>query len=276
MFAISAQHLSFIHEEKRGHYVRLAREHQDIGIQKFRLATSDITKDNCDALFAYSSLLILFTLATHTQDEDQNLMWVDSETDPDVSAWIRLMFGLRSILEQAGRWIADGPMRIVITPGTHPSMSALPAEVLTQFSNLQRFCDNTVDGEDAKILYQEMIDLLKDTYARYYAGPVQPGSLAGIFVWPAGSSKGFSALLSLKRPEALAVFAHYCVLLHRVGDLWWARGLSRNWISKIERSLQEPWKFWVRWPMEQMEILDIESARLKAARDESASSDTAT
>ncbi|KAH6725004.1 hypothetical protein BKA61DRAFT_41413 [Leptodontidium sp. MPI-SDFR-AT-0119] len=61
--------------------------------------------------------------------------------------------------------------------------------------------------------------------------------------------------LNRGHPSALAVLAHWAVLLHRHDGVWWLHGLGFALVEKISAELGEEWAEVVRWPREAVGLI---------------------
>ncbi|KAJ1323442.1 transcriptional activator protein UGA3 [Microdochium nivale] len=67
------------------------------------------------------------------------------------------------------------------------------------------------------------------------------------------SPAGFRELLAQRRPEALVIFAHYAVLVHRAGEYWGVgRTAGKVLVDGIVGILGGFWRRWLEWPVEQV------------------------
>src|SRR5207248_3115641 len=72
------------------------------------------------------------------------------------------------------------------------------------------------------------------------------------FTWVVMVGEDYLSLLSNRHPEALIIFAHFCVLLKQAESIYWFKNWPRKLISAIYHSLDEAYRLWIRWPLEQI------------------------
>jgi hypothetical protein len=70
ILACSALHLAYLNPPERQRYQLTAACHQNRALPAFRSAIANANENNCNALFAFSQLLILHCFASEEQDED--------------------------------------------------------------------------------------------------------------------------------------------------------------------------------------------------------------
>ena len=88
-----------------------------------------------------------------------------------------------------------------------------------------------------------------DVVYRTGSDSVVPGS-GLIWVWPINLSGEFTDLLSMRKPEALIILAHYAVLLHHRRRVWLVGNVGGILIQEISKFLGTFWKSWLDWPNE--------------------------
>lgn len=81
------------------------------------------------------------------------------------------------------------------------------------------------------------------------AKPENGGDLGLIFAWPITIPLEFTELLLQRKPEALAILAHYGVLLHSRMDLWIIKDGGKFLIQTIVKYLGSYWETWLHLPI---------------------------
>jgi hypothetical protein len=76
--------------------------------------------------------------------------------------------------------------------------------------------------------------------------------LTDAFMWIYRVADNFLPYLKVPTQEAVAIFAHFCVLLKRVPDQWWLDGWADHLISKAYGLLDHEHRLWIRWAIEEM------------------------
>lgn len=102
----------------------------------------------------------------------------------------------------------------------------------------------------------EAIERLQWAFDRFNVQPRnQEGGEEGednselIFSWPITITAEFTELLLQRKPEALAVLAHYAVLLYWKRDMWVIGDGGRWLIESITRYLGAFWSKWLSLPL---------------------------
>lgn len=245
ILAVAALHLSCLRPEKEEEYRRAAILYQDLALRSFRSIMPGITRSNCNAFFAFSSLIVVFAFAAPRASN--SLAFTDTSQEP--AEWLPLIRGVHSILMTMWPWIKTGSLGGLLPDGIDsPSTRDLAENANNQFLQLLRLCENAAYEQDVLDAYSETIRGLRDCYVKLYAKNPNECEVSIAFLWPAMIPQKFNVMLNLKAPEALIILAHYCVILHHLDGYWWKKGWTGHLITNIYRELDEPWHSWIQWP----------------------------
>lgn len=60
----------------------------------------------------------------------------------------------------------------------------------------------------------------------------------------------FFALVRIRKPEALVLLAHFCIVLDELNNdgVWYMRGWSRSLFDECVRYLDDHWARYLAWP----------------------------
>ena len=75
-----------------------------------------------------------------------------------------------------------------------------------------------------------------------------------IFVWQWDSAKDFIPLLRGSDPpqEAMAIYAHFLIMLKKLENQWWLEGWATHMMEMIWASLDEEHRLWIQWPIQEI------------------------
>ncbi|KAF1809714.1 hypothetical protein P152DRAFT_476135 [Eremomyces bilateralis CBS 781.70] len=131
ILAVSALHMARkAPPEKAEELLRIASEHQNIGLASYRVAIGDINQHSCDALFAFALLLFVHVCAASDLPDSGQEDIPESHPNsaggsvvgtPPTSAsgttdqplgveWIRMARGVRVLLEPGKQWLMRGQL----------------------------------------------------------------------------------------------------------------------------------------------------------------------
>ncbi|KAF8545321.1 hypothetical protein BDD12DRAFT_811356 [Trichophaea hybrida] len=256
ILAISALHLQSTEQdhEKSIQYLTEAAHHQEQAVRGMGRSLAHISRDNCDALVASSSLVVIYSFVSSRIDE------IAARPGPNPAAslasWVPFLRGVSSIVKQAWAWVSSGPLSPLIRQyelSSYTNSEGLDAETEGVLDNLYRLCtDRSLPGSEelsdttiSTVYFSAIAELRKsfDTIFRW------EHLIGSIFVWPITAEDRFVELLVEGRPRALVIFMHYCALFTLVEEFWWAKGSALCELRRCEMCLGEEWKNpWIEWP----------------------------
>jgi hypothetical protein len=172
--------------------------------------------------------------------------------DALLSEWIILVHGIPSILNHNESLLSlrQGPMATLLesrdnfstAPSGHEPMDGMAASYLSSLSEAFR---EQSDPKTYKVC-QSSIEKLHDALS----GLSRSRDVVLAFTWPMLVDPDYFGLLEQKNPEALLVFACYCVLLHSISSRWWIKDWPRTILKFIKALLKDRWMPWLKWPLE--------------------------
>ena len=252
ILAISALHLSRLKPLRHDHYRQIAIKQQDSALSSFRSIMSNMSnmsnmdETNCDAFFALSSLIVVYGFESPKTSDSLGMF---SYNGLDSDEWLPLIRGVNSILMSVWPWIKNGRLKgLLHDHQQEPPQKQLPDILNDQLSHLEDLCENASDGPEAVEVYRTALALLRASFVRMNNRPPYECEVSIAFLWPVMVPQEFMTKLNDRRPEALIILAHYCVILHHLDDYWWMRGWATHIVENIERELDNDWLFWIHWP----------------------------
>lgn len=264
ILAFSALHLAQSQPERKTLLYGEASAHHDIGLRLFQVAMSNITPQNCDACFAFSSIIAAYAWASSNQNGD--LFFSDlspSEGKPNVE-WVSLLRGVHTLLRAAGEWMTSSPMKLLLEPRhIDPELArAADPEVSVKLTTLSQLWDSSpekFDLGDVEVL-NETLTLLREAYGLVASSSVnrEIDVILVVYGWPIQVPEAFFPMVKDQKPEALIVLAHYSLLLNKVNRLWYIRGMSRRLLKTIHSKLGKEWESWITWPLQNLVLTEFE------------------
>ena len=245
ILAVAALHLSCLKPEKQETYRRTAAQHQDLALSLFRSVMPIITESNCHAIFALSSLIVVFAFAAPRGRN--SIAFTDDSEEP--TGWLSLIRGVRSILISVWPWVKNGGLGGLLPDGIEqpqPGELSEPADM--QINKLLHLCEDASGGPEVLAAYRETVDGLKTCYLKLYTKAATECEVSIAFLWPTIIPQKFVTMLNSRAPEALIILAHYCVILQHLDKYWWKSGWTVHLLDNIYRVLDQPWHAWMEWP----------------------------
>ncbi|KAF2182926.1 hypothetical protein K469DRAFT_751817 [Zopfia rhizophila CBS 207.26] len=253
ILAVSALHLAHHRPEKKDFYVSIALTYHQIASRQALGLLSDVAKEDVVKLFMFSSLTIFVALGGPRNPSD-GLLFIGESSFPD---WIFLLRGTKSLIAIAGQELSRGPLAPLFTHAMrrweilHPPEEAgsCQEDVLGE---LQALVDANVGDEEALRIYNHATTELRGVLRAF---DTENGASMGItdaFVWIHEVTEEFLPLLRVPTQEALAIFAHFCVLLKKLEIHWWMQGWANHLMRRVHEHLDDEHRLWIRWPIEEI------------------------
>ncbi|KAJ8112022.1 hypothetical protein OPT61_g5516 [Boeremia exigua] len=288
--AIAALHASTISEavEAKESYQDMAALELNMGLRRYRDELREISSDNVEALFAFSTAISLYA-TFQARNECRNL--VNSEPLPPaqtslivsgavqiICRTLRTMRGSQVILVPGWRKLQDGPLRSVVQreswSNAIPVSSAHVAEekrlmmLETMWSSPCRAYEDCFDT--LRQAWQCLLQSFKIVWSLVDSVPATRSSCGPSFDWTSvfhfvfQSSLQFASLLEQQCIEAWVLVAHYGILFTEIGGrVWWLDDSAANLVATAAIVIgSNNWE-WITWPAATAGI-DLESLRFLA------------
>ncbi|CEL06920.1 hypothetical protein ASPCAL10088 [Aspergillus calidoustus] len=221
-------------------YIDVAMEYQSHALQPFQRAIQQISRDNCDVVFAHSLITIVNGIAVpqvlHVSEgrrEDSKMNMLET-----IFTLFELVQGTAEINRITGPWLKDkDPCLVYQDFWAAASGTALDTETDAALNRLGALNDaeNKSDitrhlGDGRFTLIEKAISLLRRCFQRYTAlnDPVS------VLTWLATVDRAFVDCLRRHEALLLLVLMHWGALLARLeGVVWWAGGSGRGLVGDV-------------------------------------------
>ncbi|OJD18658.1 hypothetical protein AJ78_01354 [Emergomyces pasteurianus Ep9510] len=251
ILALSALHLiecSSINDPNRRKYVELATRHQHLALAAFRPVLNNITPSNCNAVFAFSSLIaaLAFTFSRFVGRPG------GGEPVAELLQDFLLFRGVESVLSTSWELIQKGELGPMIRRPTEGIPQPISKDVINALDYLHDCNGDHVTqlSTEEKNANNHAIRELRISFER------PASSWETVFRWPILLPEAYLAHLKARKPMALVILAHYCVILTRLDSCWWSQGWASHLFEAIYRSLGVAWRPLLRWPMQMVGLAD--------------------
>jgi len=256
ILAFSALHLAYLDPRPRMKdlYASRALRHHQISLCTAIKNLSHVTEENCSALYSFSILVTLYTIASPRKTEDFLLIG-----EGEIAPWLAMFRGTHAIMETSKAALMSGPLRSMFTNSQRrmelrESCTNTNSIGVKRLEELQHLIDGTVKDSKELSVYVEAIEELRKSYTAFFLDPENSGP-TDAFTWVHRVSKEYLFQLKEQTQEALCIFAFFCVLLHQRNSLWWYEGWSTHLMRQIGLLLNEEHRWWIRWPVEQVGLV---------------------
>jgi hypothetical protein len=216
VLAMSALHLSIIRPERRTFYHQHATGLQARAISIFNEAHPrlDLAGDDVLEIFLFSSLLVLHLLCDTFYYERQS----SEHFFQKITQFLPVYRGVMTV-------VAEGRDKLSATEvGSRLELARRYTSTDPQgleCAALYDMLDSTELEADSRRALNEAINYLQQMIDAQQSGPVPERTRVPVFVtWLIILSPEYMDLLRQRSPQALVVFAHFAILLHRGRSLW--------------------------------------------------------
>jgi hypothetical protein len=100
--------------------------------------------------------------------------------------------------------------------------------------------------------YDSAIDDLCAGLTTFSRPDYRPVDITDAFVWRFLHSEAFVPLLRAQKQEAVAILAHFCILLGKMESQWWLQGWGTHLLSRAWEILDQDHRLWIQWPIEEL------------------------
>ncbi|KAL6818854.1 hypothetical protein GGI42DRAFT_14396 [Trichoderma sp. SZMC 28013] len=259
ILSLAALHQAYLYPERRKQLAMEAMRYHNQAIHGFQRGIEHRNDGNSDALFAWSSLNIIYVFATYGQ------LYDDVELDMTSAArksrilgaeWLPMVRGVEAILHPVYQRVRLGPLSSLLSTGNwdhlDPDSEHVPDD--KRFRNLSNIWADSGDHEiydKALFLLRKALAYMKQfetmntetaetlTYNRRLSGPL---------VWMLTTPGEYFQRLHQRQPHAMLLFAYFGVVIHSLNGYWFFEGWGRNIVQVVDELLGEYWKPWTEWP----------------------------
>jgi hypothetical protein len=254
VLALSAHHLARLKPEKLDAYESIATSLQKAGLDSVSRILPNITEENCSALFIFSSLTWINSLAVPNKP-DELPPHSHTETAAD---WLVLLRGIVSVTMTGMKWLEKGDLAAMIAIRSinilSEELASHPAD--QHLVRLKVLITNTTINEKRTTMYCNTIDGLRKTFFRFEHLSNDTCVFPVLFSWPSLLSDEYTLLLGERDQEALAIFAFFAALLSRMNSCWWLKGWGAHLIARISKLLDPYHILWIRWAIDEVRLAE--------------------
>jgi hypothetical protein len=169
--------------------------------------------------------------------------------------WLFLASGTKSTVTALGAQASEGPLGPLFLhhaqrwDALHPPRGDLHASPeQNALNDLQRLVVAHVADCATLGVYERAIDELR---GQYHVASSAGVDLPSVFVWIFDMYDDFFPLLRKAAQEAVAIFAHLCVLFKKA-DCCWLDGWADHLMSQVHGMLDDEHRRWISWPAAQI------------------------
>ncbi|KAI0902046.1 hypothetical protein F4806DRAFT_445498 [Annulohypoxylon nitens] len=251
VLSLAALHLAKFKPQRRDILTERAMIHQNASSSMALPVLNDIHSENSVPILFFSMLTMFNAFASPKESSD--LLVASNGAMPQ---WLHLFRGMRSVVALNGEVMSSilslgfifdsgrqmGQVWRSMIPPEHEGLKELETTIRMYVKDAQKL----------EVLAHS-IDELKRAFAFTHSTNVADDQrVRGVFMWLFGIRDEFTQLIKEHDNEALSVLSFFCVLLKRLDYIWWIEGWGIHLIERICSVLDEGYRLWIQWPIEEI------------------------
>lgn len=261
LLGLAALHVAYLNRQDKMRHMTDAAHHHTQGLQGFHEAVRFMSSDKADALFAWSTLnlLYVFGISGRLGDDLGEESGRSSRRDRILGVeWIPMVRGVEAVLGPTYATVRLGPLSQLLLLGNwdelDPDKEPNPED--------QHFCQTRgswKSSSDAQT-YEKTLWTLRRCrmfmaqFATMNDKTLKEAGLnrfwAGPFLFVPFAPEEYFILLRQRQPPALILYAFFGALLHTLNSSWFLEGWGHDIVELIDDLLGSYWKPWIAWPLE--------------------------
>jgi hypothetical protein len=204
-------------------YVSTALRYQNEAIAGLREALDNLTPSNCDAIFVstlvmMASAIVSPLISTGPEDEP-------SSTPEVVLGLVEYLHATRVIAGIGRAWLMETPVSALFSlhkPGRSSGAIWHPAQPLLALNNAL-----VPLGSVEHSIFEKAVESLQTAFGEEHS----------LLVWLIRVQPEYMDQVRRDHPVALAIFMNWGVMLHQLGDSWWAKYSGAKLVEDLSTSL---------------------------------------
>ncbi|KAJ5698183.1 hypothetical protein N7462_000188 [Penicillium macrosclerotiorum] len=244
ILALSALHLArtVLESSRRTAYLNRAVAHQNQALALFRELLGDINDANAKAMFAFASIVVVYTFGfPNTPDPQDPWTCVD-----DLYQVLVLARGVQQVIRSPSQVISHSNFAPILqVEEASAPLSEGATAAINNLHETNEIC-GARDSHHETEVYTSAIDNMADMLSWVYGG-MTSSVIAGR--WAIRLPARFLELLREREPLALVMLAHYGVLLRYLEHRW----CFNEWCERVAKAvwaiLDDQWRPLVHWAM---------------------------
>ena len=228
--------------------------HQEGAMPLFRSAIANVNSGNCDAVLAFSHLLVIFSLASEKQDE--NLFLVEVNGPELLPSWLYFLRAGCSMLCSVWERLETGPVKALASAWELPIETSEECDLhLADYliSAIPSPTSQNAWSEDECQNYRHAAIELGRAFSHTRALGQSFTSWEALRIWPMRVSAEYMGMLGSWHPGALILLAHYCIILKQLESLWYLQGRAARLLTAVSYRLEPQWHCYIEWPLHQIQ-----------------------
>jgi hypothetical protein len=255
IFAIAAWHKLRDQHDNPVDLIYTANLYQQKALPIYINLLSNIDKENCHALFAFSQLIVAISYSRLRLGIDEKHIvqqWI-------ITAIVEIFGQLKGALvvaEKASAWLCDGDLKPMM--GAWPELR-LPQRSLTRNPGIKALLSlsdhisgQIDDGVESKGRVESLLSTIQLLYTVFLEDCESADRRNKIIGLPVFFDTEYINLLRAQDDASLVILSYYGVALHQIRHVWYLDGIGAKIVQAIAHLIGPDWSSHLTWP--QMEV----------------------
>ncbi|PYH49917.1 uncharacterized protein BP01DRAFT_370534 [Aspergillus saccharolyticus JOP 1030-1] len=224
-------------------YMRTAKSHQQQAVAGLAKVAEHLDRSNCNAAFALSSIMVVFAFAFQGNPSSTTTTRQSNALDAlmDIFQFTR---GSIDVQGDIINWVADGEFSPLLDyDNSQPKMPDTSRLAIMSLSRRNMDLANK-DPKHEKDVYDATIQQLGFSLDKLARGGE---TMIIAFQWMFRIPPRYVELVRERQPFALAILAHYAVIIHSLRAHWWIGEWGTRLIRDIGLHLDTSWRESISW-----------------------------
>ncbi|TEA12375.1 Protein RTA1 [Colletotrichum sidae] len=261
ILSLAALHLAHMEGSPSSPYVVEATRHHEIALVGFHECVNNLTRENSEALLAWSFLNLLYVFSiskqlSHATELSSPRLRKDRLLGVE---WIPMVRGIDAVLGPQYDFLREGRMAGALSLGNWHELNLENHASDAVDQELCRLRDAWRSSSDAEVydealhimrkclMYAKQFDTMdEETLAQWGFNRAWAGPMAFIHFAP----QQYFTLLHQRQPHSLILFAYFGAFLHMLDDYWFLEGWGRDIVGAVDELLGSYWQPWICWPIQ--------------------------
>ncbi|RFU30701.1 hypothetical protein B7463_g5672, partial [Scytalidium lignicola] len=247
LVAVSALHLGSLKSPNSETYYSTAYKSYRNATVLFRTAVSDINKDNCIAVLAFSLLVSVFQFGISNAPGSK----LATGTPLSYLDVVLALRGAWSLISQLHLYLSQSKVQGLFTQRRNFGCLELPEETQYALDSLRLLNQSASATMGSGLACSEAINMLGLWFS---ATSASPSTWLHLVWWPSRVPDAYISLIKANEPVALIILCHWCVGIHRAAPRWFLSGWAAQTFATVKRLLGDDWEYALQWPSREIVV----------------------
>ncbi|KAK9241691.1 hypothetical protein V1506DRAFT_550005 [Lipomyces tetrasporus] len=243
LLGLSSLHLALSQPYQQRESIANAVQHYGNALALARPHLSNVTEYQIDAIFVFSYIVALYSFGIHRI--------FPSQLSPlaKIIEVMKLIHGTSVIAKLGSDWLDQTLLGLLRSYQFIKYSQNLSPELEDSLAQLRQRIYTTTGRTAHREAYISAISLVRESFLRVVSGQ-SPQKVMGLF--PVLVDPMLLIMVRLGDPLALAILAHYAVILYWLRGHIWLEGWGEQILDTVRQVLPSDWHVCIAWALEEV------------------------